>query len=102
VSRPTSKGTVGTVIDWLVIALLALLMVRTYLRRKETRTPKWMGKLQTADAAWSFRLGLLVFLVMPTDILTMVTVGPPWRVEATRGGRAFPSWCSPCCWLGCR
>jgi hypothetical protein len=28
-ARPTSKGTVGTVIDWLVVALLLVLMVRT-------------------------------------------------------------------------
>jgi threonine/homoserine/homoserine lactone efflux protein len=82
-ARPTSQGTVGTVIDWLVIALLLLLMVRTYLRRRDTRTPKWMGKLQTADAGWSFRLGLLLFLVMPTDFLTMVTVGASL---ARRGG----------------
>jgi threonine/homoserine/homoserine lactone efflux protein len=85
-ARPTSKGTVGTVIDWLVVALLLLLMVRTYLRRKDTRTPKWMGKLQSADAAWSFRLGLLLFLVMPTDILTMVTVG------ASLARRGDPWW----------
>jgi threonine/homoserine/homoserine lactone efflux protein len=85
-ARPTSKGTVGTAIDWLVIALLVLLMVRTYRRRKDTRTPRWMGKLQTADAAWSFRLGLLLFLVMPTDILTMVTVG------ASLARRGNPWW----------
>ena len=62
-------------IDWLVIVLFLFLMVRTYLRRKDTRTPKWMGRLQTADAGFSFRLGLLLFLVMPTDIITMFTVG---------------------------
>jgi threonine/homoserine/homoserine lactone efflux protein len=44
------------------------------------------GQLQTADAAWSFRLGLLVFLVMPTDILTMVTVG------ASLARRGDPWW----------
>jgi threonine/homoserine/homoserine lactone efflux protein len=85
-ARPTSKGTIGTVIDWLVVALLLLLMVRTYLRRKDTSTPKWMGKLQAADAAWSFRLGLLLFLVMPTDILTMIAVG------ASLARRGDPWW----------
>ena len=84
-ARPASKGTVGTVIDWLLIAVLVLLIARTYLRRKSTRSPRWMGRLQSADAPWSFRLGLLLFLLMPTDILTMVTVagslarrGDPW------------------------
>jgi hypothetical protein len=55
---PSGQGTVKTVIDWLVIALFLFLMVQTYLRRNETRTPKWMGRLQTADAAFSFRLVL--------------------------------------------
>ncbi len=85
-ARPTSKGTVGMVIDWLVIALLLFLIVRTYLRRRDTKPPKWMGKLQTANTAWSFRLGLLLFLVMPTDILTMTTVG------ASLARRGDPWW----------
>jgi threonine/homoserine/homoserine lactone efflux protein len=63
------------VIDWLVVALFLFLMVRTYLWRKDTRTPRWMGRLQSADAGFSFRLGLLLFLVMPTDVITMFTVG---------------------------
>jgi threonine/homoserine/homoserine lactone efflux protein len=85
-ARPTSKGTVGTVIDWLVITLLLFLIVRTYLRRRDTKPPRWMGKLQTANTAWSFRLGLLLFLVMPTDILTMTTVG------ASLARRGDPWW----------
>jgi hypothetical protein len=63
------------VIDWLILVLFLFLMVRTYRRRKDTTTPKWMGRLQTADVGFSFRLGLLLFLAMPTDILTMFTVG---------------------------
>jgi purine-cytosine permease-like protein len=59
------------VIDWLVIMLLVALMVRVFARRKNTAPPNWMGRLQTADARLSFRLGLLLFLVMPT----MITVG---------------------------
>jgi len=74
-ARGESEGTVGTVIDWLVIVLLVVLMVRIFARRKNTDPPKWMGRLQTADARLSFRLGLLLFLVMPTDIITMLTVG---------------------------
>jgi threonine/homoserine/homoserine lactone efflux protein len=82
---PDGQGTVKTVIDWLVVVLFLFLMVRTYRRRKDTRTPKWMGRLQTADAGLSFRLGLLLFLVMPTDIVTMVTVG----ASLTRHGQPW-------------
>jgi cytochrome c biogenesis protein CcdA len=74
-ARGESEGTVGTVIDWLVIVLLVVLMVRIFIRRKNTEPPKWMGRLQTANARLSFRLGLLLFLVMPTDLITMLTVG---------------------------
>jgi threonine/homoserine/homoserine lactone efflux protein len=74
-ARSESQGTVGTVIDWLVIVLLVVMLVRVFVRRKNTAPPKWMGRLQTADARLSFRLGLLLFLVMPTDLITMLTVG---------------------------
>jgi hypothetical protein len=43
---PSGQGTVKTVIDWLVVALLLFLIVRTFLRRKDTKRPKWMGRLQ--------------------------------------------------------
>jgi threonine/homoserine/homoserine lactone efflux protein len=84
-ASPSGQGTVKTVIDWLVLMLFLFLMVRTYLRRKETRTPKWMGRLQTADVGSSFRLGLLLFLVMPTDVITMFTVG----ASLTRHGQPW-------------
>jgi threonine/homoserine/homoserine lactone efflux protein len=84
-ASPSGQGTVKTVLDWLVIVLFLFLMVRTYRRRKDTRTPKWMGRLQTADAGFSFRLGLLLFLVMPTNIITMFTVG----ASLTRAGQPW-------------
>jgi Sap, sulfolipid-1-addressing protein len=34
-----------------------------------------MGKLQTATPRFAFRLGLLLFLFMPTDLITTFTVG---------------------------
>jgi len=84
-AAPSGQGTVKTVIDWLIIALFLFLMVRTYRRRKDTTTPKWMGRLQTADPGFSFRLGLLLFLAMPTDTLTMFTVG----ASLTRHGQPW-------------
>ena len=44
-----------------------------------------MGRLQTADAGFSFRVGLLLFLAMPTDIITMFTVG----ASLTRHGQPW-------------
>jgi hypothetical protein len=64
--------------DTLYIVVLVLLVVaaaHVFLTRKEAEPPKWMGKLQTADPKFSFRLGLLLLGVFPTDILTSVAVG---------------------------
>jgi threonine/homoserine/homoserine lactone efflux protein len=62
-------------LDWLIIGLLVILMIWVFVRRNESEPPKWMGKLQTADPRFAFRLGLVLFIAMPTDIITMLTVG---------------------------
>jgi Sap, sulfolipid-1-addressing protein len=64
--------------DALYIAVLVLLVaaaLRTFLHRKEAEPPKWMGRLQTANPKFSFRLGFLLLGVFPTDILTSWAVG---------------------------
>jgi threonine/homoserine/homoserine lactone efflux protein len=64
-----------TAIDYLIVVLLVFLVVRVFLRRKNTEPPKWMGRLQSATPGFSFKLGFLLFIAMPTDIITMITVG---------------------------
>jgi hypothetical protein len=71
-SATTSGGHVY--VDWTLVALLAILAVRVFLRRAEAEPPKWMGKLQTASPSFALKLGLLLFIAMPTDILTMLAV----------------------------
>ncbi|BCJ59402.1 hypothetical protein Jiend_28240 [Micromonospora endophytica] len=61
-------------IDWFVLALLVVLAVVVFLRR-HSGPPGWMGRLQHAGPGYALRLGLLLFLVMPSDDLTMLTVG---------------------------
>jgi hypothetical protein len=64
--------------DTLYVVVLVLLLAaaaHTYLKRKESEPPEWMGKLQTASPRFSFRLGFLLLGVFPTDILTSVAVG---------------------------
>jgi hypothetical protein len=68
-------GTSSDTIYIVVLVLLLAAMVHVYLKRKESQPPKWMGKLQTADPKFSFRLGFLLLGVFPTDILTSVAVG---------------------------
>ena len=70
----TTKGG-HAYVDWILVGLLAILAVRIFLRRADAEPPRWMGKLQTASPGFALRLGLLLFIAMPTDILTMLTVG---------------------------
>lgn len=74
-SSASIGGGGNTVMDWIFAVLLALVAVRVFLKRKTTKPPKWMDKLETATPKFAFRLGFLLFIAMPTDILTEVTVG---------------------------
>lgn len=60
---------------WIIVGLLVVLAVRVYVRREESEPPKWMGKLQAASPGFSFKLGLLLLGIFPTDIITSVAVG---------------------------
>jgi Sap, sulfolipid-1-addressing protein len=68
-------GPSSNLVYWIVLALLVVLMLRTYLKRGEAKVPKWMEKLQTATPRFAFALGAALLGVFPTDILTSVAVG---------------------------
>jgi hypothetical protein len=68
-------GPSSDLVYWIVLALLVVLMLRTYLKRHEATVPKWMEKLQTATPKFAFTLGAALLGVFPTDILTSVAVG---------------------------
>jgi hypothetical protein len=63
---------------WLDVVILVLLVVagtHKYLTRKTSKPPTWMGKLEEATPKTSFRLGVLLLGLFPTDIITNVVVG---------------------------
>ena len=74
-SGASDQGTTNDTLYIVVLVLLVLAAIRTFLKRKESEPPKWMGKLQTANPRFSFRLGFLLLGIFPTDILTSVAVG---------------------------
>jgi hypothetical protein len=74
-SGASNTDTANTTLDWIVLALLAILIIRVYATRATSEPPKWMGKLQDATPKFAFTLGLLLLGVFPTDILTSVTAG---------------------------
>lgn len=63
------------ILAWVIVALLVFLSVKTFLGRKTAETPEWMGKLQQAEPKFAFRLGLTLILLMPTDIIIMLSAG---------------------------
>jgi threonine/homoserine/homoserine lactone efflux protein len=72
-SSETSSA--GTIIQVALVALLIAAAIKNYVGRETVEPPKWLGKLQTADARQAFRTGLLVILLMPSDVIVMLTVG---------------------------
>lgn len=72
------------------LVLLLAAMVHAYVKRKETKPPKWMGRLATADAKLAFKLGFLLLGVFPTDILTSVAVGSYLSVHSQALWRGSP------------
>jgi threonine/homoserine/homoserine lactone efflux protein len=71
----SDKGSLGTIIQVALVALLVVAAVKNYLGRETVEPPKWLGKLQNADPKKAFRTGLLLILLMPSDIVIMLTVG---------------------------
>jgi len=70
-----SSGGGLTTIDYLILALLLFAIIRTYLKRNESESPKWMGKLQTATPKTALLLGFLLLGFFPSDLITSISVG---------------------------
>jgi hypothetical protein len=62
-------------LDIAVLVLLLAAMIHAYLKRAESKPPKWMSKLASATPRVSFTLGFLLLGVFPTDILTSASIG---------------------------
>jgi hypothetical protein len=70
---PSSGG--NDTVDVILLVLLGAAMMHTFLTRKTSEPPAWMGKLETASPRFSARIGLLMMGLFPGDILTAAAVG---------------------------
>jgi hypothetical protein len=62
-----------TTADWIVAGLLALAAIHTFLGRGKASVPKWMTALQEAEPRRAFSLAFLLILLMPTDIVAVIS-----------------------------
>lgn len=67
------EGGSPTTADYVVAGLLALLAIHVWRGRGEASVPKWMTALQEAEPKRAFSLGFLLILLMPTDIIAVIT-----------------------------
>jgi pilus assembly protein TadC len=59
--------------DWVVAGLLALAAIHVFMTRGTAETPKWMTGLQEAEPKRAFTLAFLLILLMPTDIVAVIS-----------------------------
>jgi hypothetical protein len=69
------NGSTGHIIQYVLVGLLVALAVKNYVGRETVEPPSWLGTLQSADSKKALTTGLLVILLMPSDIIIMLTVG---------------------------
>jgi cytochrome c biogenesis protein CcdA len=69
------QGASNNTVDIVILVLLLAAALHKFLTRKQSKPPKWMGRLETIKPAGSFKLGFLLLGVFPTDILTALAVG---------------------------
>lgn len=63
------------IIQGALVLLLVFASIKTYLGRQTVKLPGWMSKLQNTTPREAFKTGLLLILLMPSDLIIMSTVG---------------------------
>ena len=71
----SDSGSLGNIIQYVLVGLLVFLSIRTYLGRETSEPPRWLGAMQNAKPRTAFLAGLLLLSVFPSDFVILVTVG---------------------------
>jgi hypothetical protein len=72
---PSDSGSIGNIIQYVLVGLLIILSVRSYLGRETSEPPRWLGALQNAKPTTACTTGLLLLSVFPSDFVILFTVG---------------------------
>jgi len=71
----SDSGSLGNIIQYLLVGLLVFLAIKNYVRRETIEPPGWLGALQNANPRTAFMTGLLLLSIFPSDFIVLVTVG---------------------------
>ena len=71
----SDSGSLGNIIQYVLVGLLVLLSIRSYVNRQRSEPPRWLGAMQNAKPKTAFMAGLLLLSVFPSDFVILVTVG---------------------------
>ena len=72
---PSNSGSLGNIIQYLLVGLLVFLSIKNYVGRETIEPPGWLGALQNAKPRTAFTTGLLLLSVFPSDFVVLMTVG---------------------------
>jgi Sap, sulfolipid-1-addressing protein len=72
---PSDSGSIGNIIQYVFVGLLAVLSIKNYVGRETIEPPRWLGALQNAGPRTAFTTGLLLLSVFPSDFIVLMTVG---------------------------
>src|SRR5215208_1979168 len=71
----SDSGSLGNIIQYVLVGLLVLLSIRSYVNRETSEPPRWLGAMQNATPRTAFMAGLLLLSVFPADFVVLITVG---------------------------
>jgi hypothetical protein len=72
---PSNSGSIGKIIQYVLVGLLVILSIRSYLTRATSEPPRWLGAMQNANPRTAFLAGLLLLSIFPSDFVILITVG---------------------------
>lgn len=73
--NPADTGSPGVILQLVLVGFLIVVAVKNYRNRAASEAPAWLGTLLEAGPLRAFTTGLLLILLMPTDLMAMLTVG---------------------------
>ena len=71
---PSDSGSIGNIIQYVLVGLLIILSLRSYLTRATSEPPRWLGAMQNAGPRRAFTTGLLLLSIFPSDLVILLTV----------------------------